>query len=285
MIMTETPLLTIAYIEGKPERAARTLETLNTDDAAALLATLPMRTAAIALGRMSPWSAAQCIEAIAVERGAGIIEQLLFQDGAAILRMVSDTYRAAIFKAMPSSLARAFENSLAFPKGTVGAHMNKLSPSMEETRSVADALKFARQKRRPKGDYIYVTDASRLYLGVVRISELLRQDGKVSLAEIMEKDIHPLLARASLSSIETAPQWNDHSVLPVVGRKGNFLGALSRHDWADARQRAYSDVQPFESHAIVQHMAASYAVTLFGLLKLILHADTRLAKPEAGHDR
>ncbi len=284
MTMAETSLLTIAYIEGQPERAAKTLETLNVLDASALIASLPMRTAALAVGRMSPWNAAQCIEGIATERAAGIVEQMLFQDAAAILRLASPTCRADILQDLPTALAKAFENSLAFPVGTVGAHMNKLSPSMEETRTVADALKYARQKKRPKGEYLFITDDGRIYLGLVRISELLRHDGKVLLGDIMEKGISPFLARASLSSIENAPQWDSHRVLPVVGRKGNFLGALSRKDWADARNQAYVTAQPFDNHTILQNMTVSYAVVLYGLLKLVLRSDKTFATSEVRHD-
>ncbi|MEX0695160.1 MAG: hypothetical protein WD075_12000 [Rhodospirillales bacterium] len=283
--MTETSLLTIAYIEGKPERAAKTLETLNVLDAAALIASLPMRTAALAVGRMSPWNAAQCIETIAADRAAGIIEQMLFQDAAAILRLASPACRENLFKDLPSGLSKAFENSLAFPRGTVGAHMNRLSPSMEATRTVADALKYARQKRRHKGEYLFITDGGRIYLGLVRISELLRHDGKVVLGDIMEKGVSPFLARASLTSIENAAQWDSHRVLPVVGRKGNFLGALSRKDWADARAEAYATAQPYENHTILQNMTVSYAVVLSALLKLVLRSDKGFATSEMRHDR
>ncbi len=278
--MTDTMFLSIAYIESKPERAARTLESLHAEDAAALMATVPVRIAAMALARMNVWSGARCIEHIPVERAAGIIEQMPFLDAAALLRMASDGNREAIFEALAVKLARAFRNSLAFPPGTVGAQMDKLAPSMEATRTVADALKYARQKRRPKGDIVFLTDAERNYMGIIRISELVRHDGKVPLSDIMEADVLPLLARSSLSAIESVPAWDRQSVLPVVGRKGNFLGALSRADLAAAKDTVNAGDRGSGGATIIHQLVTCYAVTVYGLLKLILQPGNPQAEGE-----
>jgi len=270
--MTETVFLSIAYIESKPDRAARTLESLNAEDAAELMVSVPLRIAAVAFGHMNPWSGARCIENMPPERAGGIIEHMPFLDAAALLRMASDANRSAILGNLPTKLARAIKTSLTFPRGTVGAHMDKLAPSLQATQTVADAIKFARQKRRPRGDIIFLTDAGRTYLGEVHISELLRHDGKALLAEIMETDIQAVLARSSLSAVESNPAWGRQSVLPVVGRKGNFLGALSRAEMDASLARHFSDEHHAGGNVLMKNMAVGYAVTVYGLLKMILHA-------------
>lgn len=283
--MPDTPLLTIAYIESWPESAARNLETLAPEDAAALIATLPGRVAVLALARMSPWSAAQCLEGMAAARGANVVREMLFQDAAAVLRLTSKACRGAILDALPATTARTFEHSLAFPSGTVGAHMDSLAPSMAATRTVGDALKYARQKKRPRGDQIFITDTRRTYLGIVRISELFRHDAKTELGGLIDDKVDALLARANLASVEHASQWVNHTILPVVGRKGNFLGTLSRQILLAATGSISIDPQTLGNSAVLPHLLTGYAVTLIGLAKMMLQGSGETRRAETQDDR
>ena len=75
MMMPDSARLYIAFIESKPQSAARTLESLNPDDAAALIEALPALTAVISFGEISPWSAARYLDVISAERSTGIIKK------------------------------------------------------------------------------------------------------------------------------------------------------------------------------------------------------------------
>ena len=85
---------------------------------------------------------------------------MMFQDAAALMRMVTGTCRNGIYEALPSSTTRSFQRSLAFPLNTVGANMDKLAPLMALDRTVSDAIKYGRQKKRPVGDQLFVTDGN-----------------------------------------------------------------------------------------------------------------------------
>jgi len=280
-MMPESARLSIAFIETKPQAAARSLEALNPNDAAALIEALPARTAAIAFGEMSPWSAARCLDGISAERCAGIIQKMMFQDAAALMRMATDVSRDAIYEALPTATARTFQRSLAFPINTVGANMDKLAPSMALDRTVSDAIKYGRQKKRPVGDQLFVTDDSHGYVGVVRISELLRHDGKSSLGSVVDTSIEPLIARSTLAAVEKNAQWESHSLLPVVGRKGNFLGTLSRRGLVAANRQLTIEPEGYVENALLSHLVNGYAVSIYGMIKLLLQTSVKTVKPEA----
>lgn len=279
--MPESARLSIAFIETKPQSAARTLEALNPNDAAALIEALPARTAAIALGEMSPWSAARCLDGISPERCASIIQKMMFQDAAALMRMATDVMRDAIYDALPTATARSFQRSLAFPLNTVGANMDKLAPSMALDRTVSDAIKYGRQKKRPVGDQLFITDDTHGYIGVVRISELLRHDGKSSLGNVVDTSIEPLIARSTLAAVEKNPQWESHSLLPVVGRKGNFLGTLSRRGLVAANRQLTIEPEGYVENALLSHLVNGYAVSIYGMIKFLLQTSVKTTRPEA----
>ena len=83
--------------------------------------------------------------------------------------------------------------------------MDKLAPLMALDRTVSDAIKYGRQNKRLVGDQLFVTDGNHEFVGVVRISELLRHDGKSTLEKIVDTSIEPLLARSTLSAVELDP--------------------------------------------------------------------------------
>ena len=284
-MIPDSARLSIAFIESKPQSAARTLESLNPEDAAALIEALPARSVAIAFGEMSPWSAARCLDVISAERSAGIIQKMMFQDAAALMRMVTDTCRNGIYEALPSSTARSFQRSLAFPLKTVGANMDKLAPLMALDRTVSDAIKYGRQNKRLVGDQLFVTDGNHEFVGVVRISELLRHDRKSTLEKIVDTSIEPLLARSTLSAVELDPQWESHSLLPVVGRKRNFLVTLSRRVLVAASRQLAIEPEAYVENVLLPHMINGYAVTIYGLVKMLLQTGIKTPQPETQNDR
>ena len=117
-------------------------------------------------------------------------------------------------------------------------------------------------------------------MGVVRIFELLRNDGKSTLEKVVDTSIEPLLARSTLSAVELDAQWENHSLLPVVGRKGNFLGTLSRRGLIAASRQLAIEPEAYVENALLPHMINGHAVTINGLVKMLLQ--TGIKNPTAG---
>ncbi len=286
--MTDVSPLSIAFIERRPDAAARVLENLEVDDAAALIDALPARISGLALGRMMPFAAAQCLALLDPDRAAHVLRAMLFLEAAGILRILDEDVRDTVMKAMPKDLSRDFKKSLSHPRDSVGAWMDQRISPLPHTRTVTDALKYAKRKRRPEGDELFVVDDARRYLGVVKISELVQYDGKAILKNIIKKDAPTISNRASLASVIGAIHWDNHRSLAVVGRKGNFLGILTlgqaRGGLAAARRRPVN----LTANSVLTHLLTGFFVTLVGLLGLILHsADIPSGQPiqENGHDR
>ncbi len=270
--MTEASPLSVAYIERRPDAAAQVLENLPADDAAALIDVLPGRISGLALGGMSPMGAAHCLSLLDPDRAANALRAMMFQDAASVVRVMDDKTRGAVMEALPSDLARDFEKSLNHPRDSVGAWMDQRNSPLPHTRTVADALKYAKRKRRPNGDEVFVVDGARRYVGVARISELVQSDAKAVLKDVIISDAPALSNRATLASVVNSPEWDKFTQLAVTGRKGNFLGTLSRAQarvgLASARRRPVN----LTPNSVLTHLLASFFVAFVGLLGLILHA-------------
>lgn len=274
--MTDASPLSVAFIERSPDSAAQILENLPAEDAAALIAVLPPDVGGLAIGQMSPLNGAQCLMQLVPTQAGAVVRAMRFQDAASVLRMMDGTARDAMLEVLPASLTRAFLKSLSHPRDSVGAWMDQRNSPLAQTRTVADALKYARRKRRPAGDEVFVVDGGRRYAGLARISELVQQDADVVLGEVAQRDTPTLSDRATLASVVNSPDWDSFTQLPVVGRKGNFLGTLSR---AQARvglmavRRRPAGLAP---NSVLTHLLTGYFVAFVGLLGLILHsADIR----------
>ncbi|MCC3305080.1 magnesium transporter MgtE N-terminal domain-containing protein [Sneathiella sp. HT1-7] len=286
--MSNAPPLSVAFIERNPSAAARVLENLSTDDASALINVLPGYASALALGRMTPFAAAQCVIQLETDRVVLILRTMSFLDAASVLRIMNDENRSAVLDALPEDLARDFKKSLRHPRDSVGAWMNQRISPLPQSRTVADALKYAKRKTRPEGDELFIVDDAHRFVGVIRISRLIQNDSKAVLKDLIKTGAPTISNRATLASIIDSPFWDDHAGLAVVGRKGNFLGTLSHSLARQGIVAAQRNSPGVKSDSILTHLIGGCFVAFVGLLGLILNS-AKIQEPitdlETSHDR
>lgn len=273
--------LTLAFLERQPQSAARVLEDLDPEDAAAFLETVPGRLAGPVVGLMASWAAARSVELLAPDRAAGLIRNVSYQDAAILMRFVARARIEPILDQLPKGLARDFRASLSYPEGSVGAWMDHTVPVLAQDRTVSDGLKFAAQRRGRRDLHIFVVGEKRQFLGAVSVSDLLCASPEASLSDIMDRDIQALSNRASLASVADAPGWDRYLVLPVVGRRRNVLGGLPK----DSLRKGLSEERAMDPrHAgdsILAHLFENYLVTCSGLLQLAAHSAVARETPSS----
>ena len=261
--------LSVAFIERNPSSAARVIESLSTDDATALLDLLPVHACTKALGRMTPFSAAQSLSLVNVDRASLILQAMMFLDATSILRVINDESRTAILEALPIDLVKDFKKSLSHPPESVGAWMNQRTSPLPHTYLVKDALKYARQKRRPEGDELFLTDDGGRLVGVIRISQLVQYDGKTVLGDLAKLDPPTVSNRSTLSSVLNLPHWDNHAIIAVTGRKGNFLGTLSRNLVLQGISQSRRQSTGSNPNTLLSHLANGCFVSFVGLISLV----------------
>ena len=268
--------LTLAFLERQPGAAAAVLQELDAGDAAAFLTEAPARIAGPVLERMAPWAAAACMERLEAEKAAALVQSMSTQGGAGVLRLLPDTLREEVLELLPRSAARAVGASLSYPRDTVGSWMDHKVPSFSDATAVGEALRFLRTRRRKPPPALFVTGANREFVGVVDLGDLLKAADTATLSAIVDGTVTPLSNRARLSSVAAAPEWDRFNVLPVVGRRRNFLGALSRERLRAGIAEGAPVARQGEALPLLAHLASAYLLTCLGTVQAI--ADTVLAE-------
>ena len=265
--------LTLAFMDSRPEAAARELEDMPAEDAAALFAMVPARIGAEVLRLMAAQGAARCVEILPAERGAGLLRELPFVDAATLFRNLPAGVRGAVSEDLPAGLARDLRLAVSYPVGTVGAVMDQAAITVADTRTAEDAIKLLRRRRRKAVDHLFVVDGGGRYVGMARTGDILRADGKARMDGLMDTAVTPLSNRATLASVLGNPQWNSSLALPVVGRTGNFLGALSRAalgaglaELRHGRRRAEDGAD-----TLMGNLMTAYLTACAGLLRTVAH--------------
>ncbi|MHA6287370.1 magnesium transporter MgtE N-terminal domain-containing protein [Maricaulis sp. CAU 1757] len=220
--------LSIGFIETRPRPAARALAALEPADAAAFLDTLETRYAALVLARMDAWPAARMLTLMTPVSAAALANALDYEQAASILRLLAPEDREPVLAALPRTLARDLRASLAFPADTVGAHMSFALITQPPDHSVADALAELRSPRTASVDTVYIVSDKRSLLGQVSAADLLQRPDSALLADIMDREVSPVSARARLSAVADLPAWDSHATLPVLNRNGRLTGVVSR---------------------------------------------------------
>lgn len=265
--------LTSAYMTGRPESAGHVLGSLPAVDVARFLVALPAKVAVRPLSKMNAHAVALIVREMSADEGAALLVELGFAHAASILRQLQPGDRTALLEAMPRRSRRDFERSMVFPIGSVGAHMTTTLVAMAASETVAETLDVLKKNDQRQGDVVFIVDDDRKLLGAMTSTRLLRLPRRTTLADVSDKACTSISAHARLAAIAGLDDWQDYSQLPVVSRRGELIGSISRKSMLRASRRdAVDGAGPVPSLAV--SMAMAITATTSGLLDLVLQPES-----------
>lgn len=229
--------LSLAFMRVHPAQAARVLETLPADEAAALFARVPARLGGAVLATMLPQSAARCVDRLDDERALELLSSMGAQPIVAVLRYLGEPRRRGLIKGLPTSAALASSLLLGYGEDTLGAWADPDVVVLPPDARAADALQRMRQAATAH-EVVFVADGQRKLAGVVGLGALLRAPAAATLATLQRAPPGLLAAHAPLAGGKAHPGWQHASLLPVVEPGDRLVGAMSRDALARALRRA-----------------------------------------------
>jgi len=273
--MSDATTLTIAFLERAPKAAAQELQRLPVEDSAALIDSVPTRYGTVVLNAMIPWHAARILELLAASKAAAVLRHLSFADGISIMRLVNSDNRDPIIEALPTRYARRLRGALTYAEYQVGAWTDPDVPTLAVEDSVADAVRVI--KEADSASHVFLeSEGHEKFVGMISIREILRGEQSTKLGQLNVVRAAPISNRASLSSLAFDERWDDFLHLPVVGRRGNLLGGLSRRTLRHAAHAHFSSGSEARRSPFLELLIV-FAATCAGLLKL------RYPNVAAGH--
>lgn len=280
--MAELPELTLAYLQQRPESAARALEGLLAGDAAEVLRRVPARIAATVVGAMSSARAAHCTAELPADAAGALCAALSWPDAAALLRRLDGQARERVLAELPEKTARRFHRSLAYPDDVVGAWVEFDVPAILDRREVDDAAQVLTQFPAFSDSHFFLTDAAQRFTGMVPLAALLSSASTASLAALAQSGVQPLRDAASLASVTESPGWELATILPVINHRGELLGGLTRRILGKALKQAGPHSRDAGA-SLPAEMLRAYLKSGEGLLRLVLQGSAGDARANPGN--
>lgn len=275
--MSDENLLTVAFLDQAPRAAAQELQRLPLEEAAALVDSVPTRLSVEVVRSMIPWNAARIFELVEVPKAAAILRQLSFADSVTLSRHISAEHRGALFEAMPARYSMRLRNALEYPQHQVGAWIDPEIPTLRLSDTVSDALRVLREANAASHVFLE-TDDHEKFAGMIPVREIVRAELTARLEQLGIVDAPPVSNRASLASLTFDERWDDFLHLPVVGRRGNLLGGLSRQTLRHAiHEHAVSSSN--RGRSLLSEVFIALTVAVVGIVRLIT-ADAKAPEQE-----
>lgn len=256
--------LSLAFMQGHPEQAARVLESLSAAEAAHLFGHVPARLGAKVLAMMLPKRAARCLDALDDVRALELLAPMGAQPSIAVLRNLPASRRSALLAGLPTATALASTLLMGYAEDALGAWADPDVLVLPPQTRADDALQRLRQATLSHPT-LFVTDSQRRLLGLVEVAALMQAPEGSTLARLMQPAPAALAAHAPLSAVASHPGWLAASLLPVLEPGERLVGVLSH----DAALRALHRLAPppaAESGSLAGVLAAGYWQALSGLL-------------------
>ena len=217
--------LAVTFLQEHPPEAALVLERMPADHRAAVVR--DARTAAApALGEMLPSAVADCVARLDAVDAAPALDNLALDRAVAVLRRLPGDAALRTIEALPADKQEQLRRVLGYPEGTAGALMDPMVPELPVDVSVAEARVRLRRAGQGLLHYVYVVDRSRILVGVLEISDLLRAGGRTPVRRVMRDPDHTLPAWMPAAAVRTHPGWDSAPMMPVTDEAGRLLGAL-----------------------------------------------------------
>lgn len=231
------PTLSLAFMRGHPAQAARVLEALPVDEAAALFDRSPARIGAAVLAAMLPQRAARCIVALEAARALELLAPMGTQPTVALLRHLPEPRRRELIAGLPTAASLASTLLLGYTEDTLGAWADPDVVALPADTRAGDALERMRQVT-VAHPLVFVADAERRLAGEVGLAALLQAPAGAMLATLMQRSAAVLAAQAPLTGAASHPAWEHSSSLPVVEPGERLVGVITRDALARALRRA-----------------------------------------------
>jgi Mg/Co/Ni transporter MgtE len=264
--MSKRNRLTLAFLEHAPDAAARVMQDLPIEEVASFVDSVPARHSASVLNSMVPWQAARCLELVSPSQAASILRRLPFTDAIGLARLIRAESVEPIIGELPSAYGRRLRGSLRYPLYQVGAWTDPDVPRLRPGDTVKDALRLLRAIEQVSHVFLESEDDGK-FLGAIRVREILKAEPSMQLQQLHRDTLEPISNLAPISSIGFDERWDDSLSLPVVGRRGNLLGGLSRHGLRRGMHEHHAASQP-GSRAVAEYLLPALLVVCIEILNL-----------------
>jgi len=151
------------------------------------------------------------------------------EDLAYVSAALPDEVRARVEQRLEQSERTIFEDSIRFPRSSVGYVMTREWVEVSDQHSVGDALVSLRRldAMPPQTDHLYVVDVRHVLRGVVPLPVLLVSEPAVRITDLMREDVVTFSPTDEAKSAVGVFERYDLVSAPVIDNRGKLVGRLT----------------------------------------------------------
>ena len=182
----------------------------------------------------------EILAGLANERAADVLEAMEPDDAADLLADLPPEQAEELLQLMEPDEAAPLRRLLAYDEKTAGGMMTTEPVILGPEATIAEALATVRREELAPAlaSMVYVCRPpleapTGRYLGLVHIQRLLREPPHGAVGSIIDKEIEPVVATASLETVTRTLATYNLVSLPVVDDDGRLIGAVTVDDVLD----------------------------------------------------
>jgi magnesium transporter len=227
-----------------PGDAARELEAMPAEDAAALLATHAPRAAVRAWEALAPDVAREVLERLPPELARHVLAEAEPASSVAVLSQLEPTEREALLAPLDREVARELRDLAAYPQDSAGRLMDARVSPLRAGMTVDDAIERLRAIRRRGLRELFVVDDEGRLAGRIEMQDLALADRSRPLGEIQRGVVAVVRDLDPREEVVEVLQREPITVLPVVNHAGRFIGVIRQSELMSAVEEETSlDIQ------------------------------------------
>jgi Mg/Co/Ni transporter MgtE len=223
-----------AYLTSLPLQAARALEAMEPADAATCLESFDPASVAAAVSAMRPGVALAALSRLPDERARRILTAMEPTAATAVLRLADATRRSAFLEGLEGKRARQLKRVAGYPVSSAGAWCDPMAPVWAGSTPAGDVAEAVRKTQKGPHDPICVIRDDGSFLGCARITDIVSAPPATPVQRLVVRDLTPVLDTAAVDEAVKHEGWLDFAEMPVIDRRGRFVGKLSRRKLLDA---------------------------------------------------
>jgi magnesium transporter len=236
--------LTQRFLLDFPGEAARELESMPANEAAALLAPHVLRAVVRAWEALAADFARAVLEHLPAELAHRVLAEAEPAASAAVLMLLEAEARERLLAPLDKEVARELRALASYPEDSAGRLMDARIIPLRVGMTVGEAIERLRNVRRRGLRELYVVDDAGRLAGRVELQDIALAEREKPLAEIMHgvqavvRDLDPR------EEVVDILQREPISVLPVVNQDGRLLGVIRQAKlMAAVEEEASVDIQ------------------------------------------
>lgn len=241
---TAVAALNRRFLVDHPIDAARLVESMGADDAAATLAGQDVGILLPVWRRILPGDGTRIMLELPQETTLALLSEMLPNEALQFLNLMEDADRVRFLAALTPQIGDEISKLMRYPETSAGRLMNPMVQTFRSTMTAWEALQKLRAAGIHLAQSLFIVDDDNRMRSRVFIQDMAIAEDDTPLAELERPVTEYVNAMASVDEVQELLEKDRNADLPVIDADGKLIGVISHAAMVQSIQEdATADIQ------------------------------------------